>query len=97
MDTDGSISKRGNQICLEFTSRNPVLLEQVWQTGQRLAIFAHKNSEQVGTNSWPRIRRYFSLIGSSNKIRIIRFNERFAMENFCIKMSFYHPLKNMTG
>ncbi len=78
MDTDGSVSKRGNQPCLEFASRNPALLEQVWGLGLRLELFTHRNKEQVGTNSWSKIVKYFNVVGSSNKIHIIRFCERFS-------------------
>ena len=75
MDTDGSVSKRGNQLCLVFTAHNSSLLAQVEIINQNLGLFSHSNSTQVGTNSWPKIKKYFQLVGSSNIAHIIRFQE----------------------
>ena len=97
MDTDGSISKRGNQLCLEFTSKNPVLLDQVWKIGTRLGVFTHQSKEQVGTNSWPKIVRYFNLVGSSDRIHIIRFNEKFCDNKLLYKKDLFAYFKKYDG
>lgn len=85
MDTDGSCSKRGSYICLEFTSYNPFILEGVWQIGKGLGIFTHLSKTQAGTNSWQKIIKYFTTIGSSNRIHIIRFGERFCNSKLLYK------------
>ena len=97
MDTDGSLSKRGNQMCLEFTSFNPVLLEQVWQIGKRCGLFTHRNKEQVGTNSWGKIKLYFNIVGSSNRIHIIRFCERLHNRKLLYKTGLFPYFKKYDG
>ena len=77
VDTDGSVSKRGSYLCLEFTSHNKVLLDQVYKLATRLGIFTHFGEHQTGTNKWKNIVRYFAVVGSSNLRHIIRFNEKF--------------------
>lgn len=76
MDTDGSVCRRDDYMCLAFSSRIPDLLEQVFKFGQSLEIFTYKSKEQIGTNSWKKIERFYELIGSSNIVHIIRFNEK---------------------
>jgi len=97
MDTDGSFSKRGTYMCLEFTSFNPILLEQVCQLGKQFEVFTHKNKEQVGTNSWPKIMRYFNLIGSSNRIHIVRFSERLYNKKLLYKTDLFQYFKKYDG
>ncbi len=76
VDTDGSISRRDNYMCLSFDSHNPNLLKQVWTIGHNLGIFTHQLKDQIGTNSWKKIVRHFTVVGSSNLSNIIRFRER---------------------
>ncbi|MDO8538177.1 MAG: LAGLIDADG family homing endonuclease, partial [archaeon] len=76
MDTDGSVSRRDDYMCLAFGSRIPDLLKQVFKLGQDLEVFSYISKEQTGTNSWKKIERFYELIGSSNLVHIIRFNER---------------------
>lgn len=79
MDTDGSISRRGrngSQFCIQFTSHNKELLEQVDEIGKELKIFTFHNKTGAGTNKWENIIKYFRVIGSSNLRHIVRFNER---------------------
>jgi len=66
MDTDGSLCKRGNRLALVYTSYNKYLLNLVETIGKEFDVFTHKNESQVGTDSWPKICKYFGLIGSSN-------------------------------
>lgn len=97
MDTDGSLSKRGNQMCLEFTSKNLILLEQVWLIGKQLGIFTHRNKEQAGTNSWGKIVQYFECVGSSNRIHIIRFGERQCNQKLLYKTDLFPYFKKYDG
>lgn len=76
VDTDGSLSRRDNYMCLAFDSHNPVLLEQVWKIGSDLGIFTYRSKDQIGTNSWKNIQKYFEIVGSSNLSTIVRFKER---------------------
>ena len=76
MDTDGSICKRGNQLCFAFTSRSPPLLNQIYEFGVRHGYFSYKVKGQVGSNSWKIIQKYFAEVGSSNLRHIIRFDRR---------------------
>ena len=73
MDTDGSLCKRGNRLALVFTSYDNYLLNLVESFGKEFDIFTHKNSSQVGTDSWPKICKYFQIIGSSNHRHVICF------------------------
>ncbi len=77
VDTDGSISRRDNYMCLAFDSHNPILLDQVWKIGSNVGVFTYRFQNQIGTNSWPRIVTYFNTVGSSNLSYIIRFCEKF--------------------
>lgn len=80
IDTDGSVSRRGrngSQFCLQFTSHNPFLLKQVIEIGKGIGVFTFVDKKNgAGTNSWENIRKYFSIVGSSNLRHIVRFNER---------------------
>ena len=76
IDTDGSVSKRGGYMCLAFDSRNPGLLGQVNELGRGLGVFTYRYGGQVGTNSWPKIRKYFREVGSSSPAHIIRYVKR---------------------
>jgi len=93
MDTDGSFSKRGSYMCLEFTSYNPHILKGTWQIGERLGIFTHKNKVQAGTNSWQKIIKHFNIVGSSNRIHIIRFYERFYNGKLLYKTDLFRYFK----
>ena len=79
MDTDGSVSRRGrggSQFCIQFTSHNKELLEQVNEIGKELKIFTFHDKTGTGTNKWKNIIEYFRVVGSSNLRHIVRFNER---------------------
>jgi hypothetical protein len=79
IDTDGSISRRGrkgSQFCIDFSSHNKKLLEQVYDFGKNEEIFTYKKDTNTGTNKWENILRYFKMVGSSNLRHIVRFNER---------------------
>jgi len=73
MDTDGSLCKRGNRLALVFTSYSRDLLNFAESLGSELEVFTHKNESQVGTDSWPKICKYFEVVGSSNPRHIICF------------------------
>ncbi len=97
VDTDGSLSKRGNQMCLVFNSNNEILREQVFTLGKKLKIFNHRYMDEVGTNSWKRIVRYFNTVGSSNISNIIRFSEKYHNEIYLYKkdvLNYYKAYNN---
>jgi len=73
MDTDGSLCKRGNKLALVFTAYNKYILDFAEKAGMELNIFTHKNESQVGTDSWPKICKYFEIVGSSNPRHIVCF------------------------
>ena len=76
IDTDGSISRRGyggRQFCIQFTSHNKYLLNQVIEIGKKFHLFTFSDETGAGTNSWESIQRYFKIVGSSNLKHIIRF------------------------
>lgn len=80
IDTDGSISRRGrkgSQFCIQFTSHNKYLLEQVKKIMQEGNIFTFEDKTGTGTNKKENIIKYFKVIGSSNLRHIIRFHLRF--------------------
>jgi hypothetical protein len=84
IDTDGSISRRGrngSQFCIQFTSHNKELLEQVNQIGRNLKIFTFSDKTGAGTNKWENIVKYFQIVGSSNPKHIVRFLLRKEGEN----------------
>ena len=88
IDTDGSISRRGrngSQFCIQFTSHNKYLLEQVKKIGADLNIFTFGDETGCGTNKGDNIKRYFDLVGSSNLRHIVRFNEKFSKGNTIYK------------
>ncbi len=85
VDTDGSVCRRDNYICLAFDSRNEILINQVWNFCRKMNLFTYKFSEQIGTNSWKKIVKYFTIIGSSNMRHIIRFCERYENNKFLYK------------
>ena len=76
MDTDGSVSRRGNQFCIQFTNHNKTLLNQVIQLGKKLEIFTFSDKTGTGTNRWENVKKYFNIVGSSNLKHIIRFDLR---------------------
>jgi len=80
VDTDGSVSRRGrqgSQFCIQFTSYNKKLLEQVRIFMEKMEIFTFSDKTGTGTNSKEKIHKYFKEIGSSNLRHIVRFYERF--------------------
>lgn len=84
IDTDGSISRRGrkgSQFCIQFTSHNKYLLEQVHFMGRELGFFTYGDKYGAGTNKWSNIVDYFRVVGSSNLRHIVRFYERFKHDN----------------
>lgn len=79
IDTDGSISRRGrngSQFCIQFTSHNKLLLDQVNEVGKRLDIFTFYDKTGAGTNKWGNIEEYFKIVGSSNLRHVVRFDLR---------------------
>ncbi|PIN91624.1 hypothetical protein COU61_02105 [Candidatus Pacearchaeota archaeon CG10_big_fil_rev_8_21_14_0_10_35_13] len=84
IDTDGSISRRGrggSQFCIQFTSHNPPLLDQVFDIGKGAGVFSYRDNAGAGTNKWGNIVNYFKVVGSSNLRHIVRFYERFENKN----------------
>lgn len=84
IDTDGSISRRGrkgSQFCIQFTSHNKKLLEQVNNIGKEIKIFTFYDKTGTGTNNKEKILEYFKKVGSSNLRHIVRFHERFYNKN----------------
>jgi hypothetical protein len=80
IDTDGSISRRGRQgtqFCIQFTSHNKILLNQVTEFMIKKGIFTFTDKTGTGTNKKEKIIKYFEKIGSSNMRHIVRFYERF--------------------
>ncbi len=80
IDTDGSISRRGregSQFCIQFTSHNKKLLEQIREYMKKMGFFTFSDKTGTGTNSKEKIYKYFKEIGSSNLRHIIRFHQRF--------------------
>ena len=58
IDTDGSVSRRGrngSQFCIQFTSHNKLLLNQVDVIGKKLGIFTFYDRTGTGTNKWKNI------------------------------------------
>jgi len=78
MDTDGSVSKDGNNISIRFYSHNKVLVDQVEDIGRSLEIFTFRNPLETGTKSWNNVIEYFHIVGSSNLRHIVRFHQKFA-------------------
>jgi len=74
MDTDGSVSRRGNQFCIQFTNHNKSLLRQVIHLGKKFNVFTFFDKTGTGSNSWNTILNYFKIVGSSNLKHIIRFD-----------------------
>lgn len=80
IDTDGSICRRGrngSQFCIQFTSHNKYLLNQVKEIMKKEGIFTFGDKTGAGTNKRENIIKYFRVIGSSNLRHIIRFHLRF--------------------
>ena len=96
IDTDGSVSKRGTYICLAFNSNNEIIKKQVLIIGKKLKFFSHEYKDEVGTNSWKKIIKYFNIAGSSNISHIIRFCERYYNKSFLYKKDVlnYYKLYN---
>lgn len=77
VDTDGSICRRDKSICLAFNSYNKSLLKQVAQLNRKHRLFTHQCKDEIGTNSWKQIIKFYKLVGSSNLRHIIRFCEKY--------------------
>jgi len=99
MDTDGSFSRRDNYLCMEFTSFNPTLLSQVQEIGYKEEFFSFHSTRHTGSNSWPRIQKYFREVGSSNLRHIIRFDQRL-QNNRCLyvkeTLKYFPQYENVT-
>jgi hypothetical protein len=78
VDTDGSVSRRGNQFCVQFASHNPNLLNQVNDLGKKYGVFTYFSGNETGTNKWGNVVRYFHIVGSSNLKHIIRFHLKYS-------------------
>lgn len=77
VDTDGSVSRRGKQFCVQFRSHNPLLLRQVNVLGKELGLFTYLSKTETGTNREDNVLEYFKIIGSSNMKHIVRFYSRY--------------------
>ena len=77
MDTDGSVSRRGKQFCVQFGSNNLLLLKQVNSIGKEWGIFTYISSNETGTNKWENVIKYFRIVGSSNLKHVIRFHLKY--------------------
>lgn len=77
IDTDGSISRRGEQFTITFYSQNENLSKQVYSICKKFELFTFisKDNKTIGTNSKSRIVKYFKVVGSSNLRHIVRFCE----------------------
>lgn len=75
IDTDGCIGKDGRAFTVRFCSHSQHLFNQVYKIGINLGVFSFKTKREIGTRSWPKINRYFKIVGSSNLRHIIRYNE----------------------
>ena len=79
IDTDGCISRRGrkgSQFCVQFFNSDKKLLDQVWAIGSKYGFFSYSTGNEIGTNKWSNILKYFQEVGSSNLKHIVRFNVR---------------------
>ena len=86
VDTDGSISRRGrngSQFTITFTNYNLNVLLQVKEISDNnnLFTFFSEKDKCLGTNSFEKIKKYFSKVGSSNLRHIVRFYERLSNNN----------------
>ncbi len=98
VDTDGSISRRDDYMCLAFTSHNNSLKEQVFKIGSDLKLFTYKYNNQIGTNSLYNIMKFFREVGSSNISHVIRFCERYYNNRFLYKeevLNYFDKYKNI--
>lgn len=77
IDTDGSITRRGNQFSIQFTAHNKKLLDQVINLGKKLELFTFSDKTNTGTNKKENIPKYFQIVGSSNLRHIVRFHLKF--------------------
>jgi len=77
IDTDGSVSRRGNQFCVQFSNNNSYLLNQVYTLANNLGIFTYLTENETGTNRWENVLKYFNMVGSSNMKHIIRFMAKY--------------------
>ncbi len=77
VDTDGSVSRRGKQFCVQFASNNKTLLSQVHKIGKNQEIFTYLSGNETGTNRWLNVIKYFRLVGSSNIKNVIRFSLKY--------------------
>jgi len=76
IDTDGCISRRGRkgeQFCLQFFNQNEKLLNQVDKIGRENGFFTYRTGNEIGTNRWLNVEKYFRETGSSNMKHIVRF------------------------
>jgi len=78
VDTDGSVSGHSSGLILCFSSRNKLLFNQAYDIGVKLNLFTYKNEGLCGTASWPMIKKYFKVVGSSNLRHIVRFHKKFS-------------------
>ena len=84
IDTDGCVSRRGRngeQFTVTFYSVSPNLMNQVKNISDKHSIFTFlsKDKKTIGTNSQEKIVNYFKIVGSSNMRHIVRFYQRFFM------------------
>ncbi|PIU76027.1 hypothetical protein COS75_01250 [Candidatus Pacearchaeota archaeon CG06_land_8_20_14_3_00_35_12] len=75
IDTDGSVSKDGETLCIRFRSHNPLIIEQLAKLNEQLNIFTFQYKTVIGTRNINKIDSFFKTIGSSNLSNIIRYCE----------------------
>ena len=75
IDTDGSIAKDGETLCIRFRSHNPLIIEQLAKLNEQLTIFTFQYKTVIGTRNVSKINYFFKTIGSSNLSNIIRYCE----------------------
>ena len=84
IDTDGSVSRRGrhgSQFCVQFSSHNNNLLNQVHKFGKKIGVFTYLTGIETGTNNWKNILKYFRIVGSSNPRHVTRFYLKYKFNN----------------
>lgn len=82
IDTDGCVSKSGNQMSIRFSSYSEKILKQTEIIGKMLRIFTFSTGNHIGTTKWKNVLKYFELVGSSNLRHIVRFYTYYDKKQF---------------
>lgn len=75
IDTDGTVSKDGEALCIRFVSHSPPLMKQIRDANKKLNIFTFNYKTVIGTRNISKIDEFFKVVGSSNLSNIIRYCE----------------------